>query len=89
MRKIKELKKWVDDYNKLKQKLDDLEVLIGFYKEGEINEDEVAKHHLAVKKLFEEMEFYSMLSEENDSLSAILQVTAEQVEQKVVIGLKC
>ncbi len=41
MREIKGLKKWVDDYNLLKQKIDDLEVLIGFYKEGEINEAEI------------------------------------------------
>ena len=41
MREIKGLKKWVDDYNLLKQRIDDLEVLIGFYKEGEINEDEI------------------------------------------------
>ncbi len=76
MRDIKGLKKWVDDFNLLKQKLDDLEVLIGFYKEGEINETEVIQNYEAVNKLFEEIEFCSMLSEENDSLSAIIQITA-------------
>jgi len=76
MRDIKGLKKWVDDFILLKQKLDDLEVLIGFYKEGEINETEVIQNYEAVNKLFEEIEFCSMLSEENDSLSAIIQITA-------------
>tara|TARA_B100001778_G_scaffold56863_1_gene43854 strand:+ start:283 stop:1215 length:933 start_codon:yes stop_codon:yes gene_type:complete len=76
MREIKGLKKWVDDYNLLKQKIDDLEVLIGFYKEGEINEDEIFQNYETINKLFEEIEFCSMLSEENDSLSAILQITA-------------
>ena len=76
MREIKGLKKWVDDYNLLKQKIDDLEVLIGFYKEGEINEDEITQNYETINKLFEEIEFCSMLSEENDSLSAILQITA-------------
>ena len=76
MRDIKGLKKWVDDFNLLKQKLDDLEILIGFYKEGEINETEVIQNYEAVNKLFEEIEFCSMLSEENDSLSAIIQITA-------------
>ena len=76
MREIKGLKKWVDDYNLLKQKIDDLEVLIGFYKEGEINEDEIIQNYETINKLFEEIEFCSMLSEENDSLSAILQITA-------------
>ena len=76
MREIKALKKWVDDYNLLKQKIDDLEVLIGFYKEGEINEDEIIQNYETINKLFEEIEFCSMLSEENDSLSAILQITA-------------
>lgn len=76
MREIKGLKKWVDDYNLLKQKIDDLEVLIGFYKEGEINEDEIIQNYETINKLFEEIEFCSMLSEENDSLNAILQITA-------------
>ena len=76
MREIKGLKKWVDDYNLLKQRIDDLEVLIGFYKEGEINEDEIIQNYETINKLFEEIEFCSMLSEENDSLSAILQITA-------------
>ena len=76
MREIKGLKKWVDDYNLLKQKIDDLQVLIGFYKEGEINEDEIIQNYETINKLFEEIEFCSMLSEENDSLSAILQITA-------------
>ena len=76
MREIKGLKKWVDDYNLLKQKIDDLEVLIGFYKEGEINENEIIQNYETINKLFEEIEFCSMLSEENDSLSAILQITA-------------
>ena len=76
MRDIKGLKKWVDDFNLLKQKLDDLEILIGFYKEGEINETEIIQNYEAINKLFEEIEFCSMLSEENDSLSAIIQITA-------------
>ena len=76
MRDIKGLKKWVDDFNLLKQKLDDLEILIGFYKEGEINETEIIQNYETINKLFEEIEFCSMLSEENDSLSAIIQITA-------------
>ena len=76
MRQIKGLKKWVHDYSILKEKIDDLEVLIGFYKEGEINENEVFKNYQDIVKLFEEVEFYNMLSEENDSLNAILQITA-------------
>ncbi len=76
MRQIKGLKKWVNDYSLLKQEIDDLEVLIGFYKEGEINENEVFKNYENIIKLFEEVEFCNMLSEENDSLNAILQITA-------------
>ena len=76
MRQIKGLKKWVNDYSILKEKIDDLEVLIGFYKEGEINENEVFKNYENIIKLFEEVEFCNMLSEENDSLNAILQITA-------------
>ena len=76
MREIRNLKKWVEGYEELRIKKDDLEVLIEFYKTGEVSEKEVEKKIIEAFDHLENIEFRNMLSEEGDSLSAVLQITA-------------
>lgn len=73
---LKSKKKWVDDYQKLLNLYEELQLLIEFYKEGEITEQEVDTHHQELITLLENIEFKNMLSEEGDNLSAVLQITA-------------
>ena len=56
--------------------MDDLEVIYEFYKEGEATAEDVQERHQKSIDLIEELEFKNMLSEEGDSLSAVLQITA-------------
>lgn len=76
MRKIRGLKRWVEDYENLSSHIEDLQVLYDFYKEKEASEEEVTAQYNKTKKLLEEIEFRNMLSEEADPLSAVLQITA-------------
>ena len=76
MKELRSLKKWVSDYKNAKQHFDDLEVLFDFYKEGEVDENEVNESHATLLSILEEIEFRNMLSNEGDSLSAVLQITA-------------
>ena len=76
MKELRSLKKWVSDYENAKQHFDDLEVLFDFYKEGEVDENEVNESHATLLSILEEIEFQNMLSNEGDSLSAVLQITA-------------
>jgi peptide chain release factor 2 len=76
MREIRNLKKWVEDYETLKSKHEDLEVLIEFQKAGEVSEEEVEKNFTETFDLLESIEFRNMLSDEGDCLSAVLQITA-------------
>ena len=56
--------------------MEDTEVLFQFFKEGEVEEVELSsQYELLVKKL-EDLELKNMLSSEEDSLDAILQITA-------------
>lgn len=73
---IQSKKKWVEEFNKAKDLLADLEVLIEFRKEGEISEEEVEEAYEKTVAAIEGMEFRNMLSEEGDDLSAIIQITA-------------
>lgn len=56
--------------------MDDLEVIFEFYREGEATAEDVEERHKKAEGLIEDLEFKNMLSEEGDSLSAVLQVTA-------------
>jgi peptide chain release factor 2 len=76
MREIRNLKKWVEDYETLRSKQQDLEVLIEFQKAGEVSEEEVDKNFTEAFDLLENIEFRNMLSDEGDCLSAVLQITA-------------
>ena len=76
MREIRNLKKWVEDYETLRSKQQDLEVLIEFQKAGEVSEEEVDKNFTEAFDLLESIEFRNMLSDEGDCLSAVLQITA-------------
>ncbi|MEK9604424.1 MAG: peptide chain release factor 2 [Flavobacteriaceae bacterium] len=76
MREIRTLKKWVEDYESIKQKKEDLSVLLEFLKTEEISVSEVETHYNQTLSLLEEVEFRNMLSDEGDDLSAVLQITA-------------
>ena len=76
MKSIREKKKWVEDYNNAKSLIDDLEVIYEFYKEDEATLEDVTNRFEKASDLIETIEFKNMLSEEGDSLSAVLQITA-------------
>jgi peptide chain release factor 2 len=76
MKGLRNLKKWVTDYNNLIQESEDLEVLMGFVKAGEVTVEEVEAQYYDIEQLLEAVEFRNMLSDEGDDLSAVLQITA-------------
>ncbi len=76
MKSLRMKKKWVEDFNTIKSETDDLEVLYEFYKEGESSTEEIEEQFQKTITLIEDIEFKNMLSDEGDSLSAVLQITA-------------
>jgi len=76
MQALKAKKKWVEQYEEAKSMVADLGVLLEFQQAGEVTEAEVSKHYGTVLGAIERMEFKNMLSEEGDSLTAVLQITA-------------
>jgi len=76
MKELRFKKKWVEDYNKVISFNEDLNVLYEFYKEDEVDENEVIDQFEKTSTFLEDLEFRNMLSEEGDSLSATIQITA-------------
>jgi peptide chain release factor 2 len=76
MRSIREKKSWVNDFNAAKTLFEDLEVIYEFYKEDEASLEDLDSRFQKATNAIEKLEFKNMLSEEGDSLSAVLQITA-------------
>ncbi|WP_114904633.1 peptide chain release factor 2 [Kordia sp. SMS9] len=76
MKQLRSEKKWVGDYNEVADLIGDLEVLYEFYKEGDATLEEVTAQFEKTTAKIEDLEFRNMLSDEGDSMSAVLQITA-------------
>ena len=76
MKSLREKKSWVQDYKTSKTFIEDLEVIYEFFKEDEATAEDVQNRFDKALNLIEKLEFKNMLSEEGDSLSAVLQITA-------------
>ena len=67
---------WVNLFKEGKQSLEDLELAIEMSQESEISEEELNQYHDICVEKVTELEFKNMLSAEEDSLDAVLQITA-------------
>tara|TARA_X000000368_G_C23026312_1_gene710360 strand:+ start:550 stop:1473 length:924 start_codon:yes stop_codon:yes gene_type:complete len=76
LKKLKNKKYWVKTYYQVRMDFEDLEVLFEFNKEGEATEEEVDAAHEKLVAAVEDLEFKNMLSAEEDSLNAVIQITA-------------
>lgn len=76
MKSLRLKKKWVEDYNAIVALNEDLQVLFDFFKEGDIEAEELINYHNKTINTLENIEFRNMLSEEGDNLSAVIQITA-------------
>ena len=76
MKFIQNEKKILNDFKNVESKVSDLEVLNQFYQNKEISEEEIHDHYNNALIIIEEVEFKMMLNKKEDSMSAILQITA-------------
>ncbi len=76
LREISALKIWTNAYQKAEDVVDELEVVYEFYREGEVEENEVNEAYQNALSVIEELEFKNMLSEEEDRLDCILVINS-------------
>ena len=76
MKIIRELKFWINSYDKVKSASEELELAFDFVKEGIISEDEVDNQYKLTINLIEDLELKNMLRREEDKLGAVLKVNA-------------
>jgi peptide chain release factor 2 len=76
MKHIRGLKYWVDTFDRTATAVADLDVLMEFVREGMAEEAELNTQYATLLDEIEELELKNMLSNEEDGLSAVLQITA-------------
>ena len=76
LKKIRQIKYWVEGYEQAEAQFGELEISLEFYKEDGVTEDEVNQAYDKALTMIDELEFKNMLSGEEDKLSAVLQITA-------------
>lgn len=76
LRKIAQLKSWVEGYYAVKTAVDDLNVLAEFLEAGESTAEEVNDQYKTTLALTEALELKNMLRNEEDSLGAILKINS-------------
>ena len=76
VKNLRTKKKWVEDFNKAIDLTDELQITYDFYKDGDATEEELDDQFELTNSHIEDIEFRNMLSDEGDSLSAVIQITA-------------
>lgn len=76
MKKVKELKKWIELYSEVQAATDELQLAYEYVKEEIITEEELDEAYRKASELLENLEFRNMLREEADQMSCVLKINS-------------
>ena len=76
MRKIKQLKGWIEDYEEVQTAVQELTLAYDFYKEEALSEKEMDEQYDRTLNLLDNLEMKNMLRHEEDKLGAVLKINA-------------
>ncbi len=76
LKKVAQIKSWIDAYETLSTLVDDLEVVADFVKEGGATEEELEAQYGRTLAATEELEMRNMLRGEEDKLGAIVDINS-------------
>lgn len=76
MKKVRELKSWIEGYEQVTSAVGDLQVLFDFAKEGEATEEEVDTQYQETVRVLEDIEMRNMLRREEDHFGAIMKINS-------------
>jgi peptide chain release factor 2 len=76
LKELKSHKNWIGQYEEVATLIEDTEVLLEFYQEGEATEEDVENRYQQGLAAMEEVEFHSTLNQEEDELGAVLEINA-------------
>ncbi len=76
MKKVKAIKRWIDDYHDVRTAADELQLAFDFYKEEMVTEQEVDADYRHAVTLIEALELKNMLRQKEDPMDAVLKINS-------------
>ena len=76
MKKVKDLKFWIESYDEVAKSVDELKIAFDFVKEEVITESELDEIYARTITLIENLELRNMLRREEDKLGAVLKINS-------------
>lgn len=76
MKKIKDIKAWIEGYEQIETACDELQLSFDFFKEELVTEEEVDQQYAQTIKLIEDLELRNMLRREEDKLGVVLKINS-------------
>lgn len=76
MKKVKGIKRWIDDYTAVRNAADELQLAFDFYKEEMVTEEEVDHDYQVVLDLLEKLELRNMLRQKEDPMECVLKINS-------------
>ncbi|MDR2824234.1 MAG: peptide chain release factor 2 [Prevotellaceae bacterium] len=76
MRKVKELRNWVDGFGEVAAACEELQLSVDFYREEAVSEQEVDNAYSKALRIVESLEMKNMLSKEEDQMGAVIKIVA-------------
>lgn len=76
MKKVKDLKKWIELYNEVKAAADEVQLAYEYVKEEIVSEEELDAEYAKAISLIENLEFRNMLRDEADQMSCVLKINS-------------
>ncbi len=76
MKKVKDIKKWLDGYHHARQMADELQLAFDFYKDEMVTEEEVDKIYQDALDTLESLELKNMLRQKEDPMDCVLKINS-------------
>lgn len=76
MKKVKAIKRWLDDYQEVRTAADELQLAFDFYKEEMVTEQEVDEGYQRAITAIESLELRNMLRQKEDPMDAVLKINS-------------
>ncbi len=76
MKKVKDLRRWIDGYREVRSATEELELAFDYYREELVTEAEVDADYARALGLIEELEMKNMLRDEADGMDAVLKINS-------------
>lgn len=76
MKKVKDIKRWIDGYSKVRQMADELQLAFDFYHEEMVTEEEVDEDYRKAIEAIESLELKNMLRQKEDPMDCVLKINS-------------